>query len=73
MQIYKRRNAVIEWIVPRRARRRRLERRLNAIAGHRRHDRRRLAVGAGLAAAVLAVTAGALVVVRRSTGQASTA
>jgi hypothetical protein len=72
MQIYTRRNAVIGWIVTRRTRRR-LERRLNAIAGHRRHDRRRLAVGAGLAAAVLAVTAGALVVVRRSTGQASTA
>ncbi|HEX2302530.1 MAG TPA: hypothetical protein VHH57_02810 [Gaiella sp.] len=71
MQIYTRRNAVIGWIVTRRTRRR-LERRLNAIAGHRRHDRRRLAVGAGLAAG-LAVAAGALVVVRRSTGQAQTA
>ena len=64
MHVFTRRNAVIGWIVTRIARKR-VGRRLNAVAGNS-QGRRRLALRAALAVGV-AVTAGALVA-RRSTG-----
>ena len=64
MHVFTRRNAVIGWIATRIVRKR-VERRLNEVAGNS-HRRRRLALGAALAAGV-AVTAGALVA-RRATG-----
>ena len=63
MQVFTRRNALIGWIATRIARKR-VERRLNAVAGNVKGRRR--ALGAALAAGV-AVTAGALVA-RRATG-----
>jgi hypothetical protein len=69
MHIFTKRNALIGWVVTRIARKR-LERRLNVLAGHGRGRRRRFAVGAGLAAG-LAVVAGAFVV-RRATGDDDT-
>ena len=64
MHIFTKRNAIIGWIATRIARKR-VERRLNAVAGNPQR-RRRLALGAALATGV-AVTAGALVA-RRATG-----
>ena len=64
MHVFTRRNAVVGWIATRIVRKR-VERRLNAVAGNS-QGRRRLALGAALAAGV-AVTAGALVA-RRATG-----
>ncbi len=64
MHVFTKRNAIIGWIATRIARKR-VERRLNVVAGNP-HGRRRLALGAALAAGV-AVTAGALVA-RRATG-----
>jgi hypothetical protein len=64
MHVFTRRNAVIGWIATRIVRKR-VERRLNAVAGNS-QGRRRLALGGALAAGV-AVTAGALVA-RRATG-----
>lgn len=64
MNVFTRRNAVVGWVVSRIARKR-VERRLNAVAGNS-HGRWRLALGAALAAGA-AVTAGALVA-RRATG-----
>ena len=69
MQIFTKRNAVIGWVVARMARKR-LERRLNALAGHGGGRRRRFAVRAGLAAG-LAVVAGAFVA-RRAMGNGDT-
>ena len=63
MHVITRRNAVIGWIVTRIARKR-LERRLNAVAGNARRGRR-LALGAIFAAG--AAAAGALVA-RRAAG-----
>jgi hypothetical protein len=63
MHVFTRRNAVIGWIATRIARKR-VERRLNAVAGNS-QGRRWLALGAALAG--VAVTAGALVA-RRATG-----
>lgn len=64
MNVFTRRNAVVGWVVSRIARKR-VERRLNAVAGNA-QGRWRLALGAALAAGA-AVTAGALVA-RRATG-----
>jgi hypothetical protein len=64
MRVYTRRNAVIGWAVTRVARKR-LERRLNVLAGNRRR-RPSLAVWTALFTGVAAV-AGALVA-RRATG-----
>jgi hypothetical protein len=69
MHVFTKRNALIGWLVARIARKR-LERRLNALAGHGGSRRRRLAVRAGLAAG-LAVVAGAFVV-RRATADDNT-
>jgi hypothetical protein len=69
MHIFTKRNALMGWVVTRIARKR-LERRLNALAGHGRGRRGRFAVRAGLAAG-LALVAGAFVV-RRTTGDDDT-
>jgi hypothetical protein len=69
MHIFTKRNALIGWVATRIARKR-LERRLNALAGHGGGRRRRFAVRAGLAAG-LAVVAGAFVA-RRSAGHDNT-
>lgn len=64
MHVFTRRNAIIGWIATRIVRKR-VERRLNKVAGNS-HRRRMVALGAALAGGV-AVTAGALVA-RRVTG-----
>ena len=65
MHVFTRRNALVGWIVTRRARKR-LERRLNAIArGSGSRHRRKLVLGAGIVGSA-AVALGALVA-RRST------
>ena len=65
MHVFTKRNALVGWIVTRIARKR-LERRLNAIArGSDSHGRRNLMVGAGIVGGVT-VALGALVA-RRST------
>jgi hypothetical protein len=69
MHIFTKRNALLGWVATRIARKR-LERRLNALAGHGGGRRRRFAVRAGLAAG-LAVVAGAFVA-RRSAGHDNT-
>ena len=69
MHIFTKRNALVGWVATRIARKR-LERRLNALAGHGGGRRRRLVFRAGLAAG-LAVVAGAFVV-RRSAGEDNT-
>jgi hypothetical protein len=68
MQIFTKRNAVIGWVVARIARKR-LERRLNALAGHGGGRRRRFAVRAGLAAGLAVVGA---FVARRAMGNGDT-
>jgi hypothetical protein len=66
MHVFTKRNALVGWIVTRIARKR-LERRLNAIArGSASGGRRRLVVGAGIVGGA-ALALGALVA-RRSTG-----
>lgn len=65
MHVFTKRNALVGWVVSRIARKR-LERRLNAIARGSGHgDRRKLLVGAGIVGGA-AVALGALVA-RRST------
>ena len=63
MRVFTKRNALIGWLVARVARKR-LERRLNELAGHRRR-RPWLAIASGVVAAGLA--AGAIVVRRCQT------
>jgi hypothetical protein len=62
MAVYTRRNALVGWAVTRVARKR-LERKLNALAGNPRHHRR-LAFGAVLTGTAVAVGVGTLAVRR---------
>jgi len=69
MHVFTKRNALVGWIVTRRARKR-LERRLNAIArGSRPRHRRKFVLGAGMVGgAAFALGALGALVARRSTG-----
>jgi len=68
MHVFTKRNALVGWIVTRNARKR-LERRLNAIArGSRPRQRRRLVLGAGIGGAAFALGALGALFARRSTG-----
>ena len=67
MHVFTKRNALVGWIVTRNARKR-LERRLNAIArGSRPRHRRKLVLGAGIVGGAAFAALGALVA-RRATG-----
>jgi hypothetical protein len=72
MHVFTKRNALVGWIVTRNARKR-LERRLNAIArGSRPRHRRKLVLGAGIVGgAAFALGALGALFARRSTGSGS--